>query len=86
MEFTGIQKHIRLTLTVHVPVSIVSVVTSKLRFRLLQSHVDLRYTGVRKSARVLGDDGAIAEHALNGPMLELEVTVPAGGMAWFVIE
>ncbi len=58
--------------------------TDEARTRRL--HVDLHYMGVTGTARLRSEGGETAEHDLNGSTLSLEVTVPAGGMQWFVIE
>lgn len=49
-------------------------------------HVNLYYTGLRDTAKVRGADDAAKSYPLDrGYAIDLPVTVPAGGMAWYVI-
>lgn len=50
-------------------------------------HVNLHYTGLTGSARVREGDGAVTRHELGrDEAVDLDVTVPAQGMRWYVIE
>ncbi|MEM9378653.1 MAG: alpha-galactosidase [Planctomycetota bacterium] len=48
--------------------------------------VDLRYTGIRKVARIRAAGGVSSELPLDGTVLDLEVTVPARSMEWFAMK
>jgi len=48
--------------------------------------VDLYYTGLTDVARISGEDGEVHSYELaRDYSIEIELTVPAGGMRWFVI-